>query len=210
MVAFCRFRGASLVRRLALSLLLCVFFCLGVLVVARVLCFPPSASVSSEGAVPSSPVLRWWGLRRVSRLARRGLASGRVFVVFLFRFGSRRVWGGFRAVVSCCASRSEAASLLWRFRAARRWWRSSAAPARSSAVWPGVPVFGLRWLAWRPCAVAVLPRLPGARSAFRGLSWPFGRVRFSVPAGRRPRPCCPSSLVSWAGVPASVFGSVGL
>lgn len=167
-------------------------FLLGVFVVCRVLCFSPFAPVAFEGAVPSSPVLRFWGLPRCRPGRRRGRPVWSVS--FVFRFGSRRVFGGFRAVVCFCSSRREVARLLWRFRAARRWWRSSAAPPRSVVGASFVPVFGLRWLASFPCGVVV----SGVSSA----------ARFSVPAGRVRRPCAVRCF-PWSSVPLSVLCSLG-
>lgn len=58
----------------------------------------------------------------------------------------------------CFSSRRAVARFLWRFRAARRWWRSSSAPPRSVLARSVVPRFGLRWLARFPCVVAVFWR----------------------------------------------------
>lgn len=99
-------------------------------------------------------------------LASFGRRSGAVVrVSFFFRFG-----GVLRCVVVWCGSRRAAARLLWRFRAARRWWRSSAAPPRSVVGGEQVPRFGLRWLACRGVRVLVA----GAGSRWSSL----------VPAGR--------------------------
>lgn len=84
-------------------------------------------------------------------------SPGSVAVRFVFRWGR-----DCRAVVCWCSSRSEAARLLWRFRAALRWarslWRACwggilRPPAR--VVGLEVPRFGLRWLALRPVRVSV-------------------------------------------------------
>lgn len=100
-------------------------------------------------------LLRFWGR----------FSSWSVVVRFAFR------WGRGRACVAvACPSRSAAARLLWRFRAARRWvrarWRAGfggvlVPPARVLA--SEVPRFGLRWLACRRCSVLVLcARVPSA------------------------------------------------
>ena len=118
-----------------------------------------------------------------------------VFVVVVCSFGSpspfsvRFVfrWAGlFGSVVGFAPSRSGLARLLWRFRRARRWWRSSSAPSRAVVGASLVPRFGLRWLALRWCVVVV-----------RASSSSFGSL---VPAARFRR--CPSSAV-----PASAFSS---
>lgn len=90
--------------------------------------------------------------------------SGSLSVVF-------SVAGG--RVVCRCASRSAAARLLWRFRAARRVvrasWRSAAGGVlRPPASVPVVPRFGLRWLAARSPVVCVRGAAVGGRrlSAF--------------------------------------------
>lgn len=93
-----------------------------------------------------------------------------VFVVsFFFRFGSR----SWRRVAFRCGSRSAVASLLWRFRAARRWWRSSSAPALSRVGGACVVRGSLSWLAARWVVVSVLPLCGSGRSR-----------RWVVPAGR--------------------------
>lgn len=63
-------------------------------------------------------------------------------------------------VVCRCASRSAAARLLWRFRAARRavrasWRVGARGVLRPPASVPSVPRFGLRWLAARSPVVCV-------------------------------------------------------
>lgn len=83
--------------------------------------------------------------------------SGPVSVVFSVARGR---------VVCRCASRSAAARLLWRFRAARRWVRRFRSASgffgcgcswglRPLGVVPAVPRFGLRWLALRGVVVCV-------------------------------------------------------
>lgn len=85
-------------------------------------------------------------------------------------------------VVCRVGSRSAAARLLWRFRAARRWWRS--VPLVGSGAWVAsglsFPVPGsLRWLASRPVVVAVRGGSVGGRRRSAFVS--------SVPAGLCPR-----------------------
>ncbi len=102
---------------------------------------------------------------------------GRVVVLLVFRWRC-----GFRSLRFVFASRSAAARWLWRFRAARRWWRSSSAPPRSVVVGSVVPRFGLRWLAARKLSLfswSVVPR-PGCRPVFRSLL-PSARVRRPCP-----------------------------
>lgn len=111
-----------------------------------------------------------------------------VVVAFFFRFG-RASW---RCVRFRCSSRAEAASVLRRFRAARRWWRSSAVPL---SVVGGARVrrFSLRWLAARWVVVSVS-------------CW---RRRWVVPAGRfvrRSSAFVPACWSSFAAEAASVFG----
>lgn len=110
----------------------------------------------------------------VPRVASWGVPS-RFFLVFLFRWGPSpsRV-----ASVACFApSRPALARLLWRFRRARRWWRSSAAPPRGR-VWPDdIRQFGLRWLACRPLLLTVFA---GRFARFRPLP-PRGGCRFVLP-----------------------------
>lgn len=117
--------------------------------------------------------------------------SGVVPVVFAFSPPFRATLPSaplFCSVWCFCSSRSAAARLLWRFRAARRWWRSSAAPPRSSVLrLTCCPRFGLRWLAARACLVSVrLPR-PGR---------PFWRCL--VPSARVGGWWVPPSSVLWA------------
>lgn len=84
-------------------------------------------------------------------LARFGSSVPVVVVRWVFRWGT-----GFGSVVTGCPSRSSAARLLWRFRAAGRWWLSPSAPPPSCVASASVPRFGLRWLAGRNCVVAVV------------------------------------------------------
>lgn len=93
-----------------------------------------------------------------------------VFPVLLCSFGRGEFavrfvfgWGLSVGSVECrVSSRSAAARLLWRFRAARLWWRrscGSGVAAGSHVRALGLPRFGLRWLAARPCFIrAYVPR----------------------------------------------------
>lgn len=194
-----------------------VSFVAGVAAVVR--CLVVAAAWSLSWLCAAVVWLPFCGLRSgLSVLA--GWAVG-LFVVGVFALRVLRVWGsgavvvrfgflvgsGRRAVpsvVECrCHSRSAAARLLWRFRAARRWalsfWRwfpSSClwlAPA-GGGLFPPVPLprFGLRWLAWRRLWVVfppsrgrlfrrvVLPPAPRGASLWVssrrvGVSRPFGR-----------------------------------
>ncbi len=75
-----------------------------------------------------------------------------------------------------CASRSAAARLLWRLRAARRWWRGRA--VGSSVPSSRVPVGCLRWLVaprWGASRFFVVSVLAGGRRrCFACCSWPRG------------------------------------
>lgn len=104
---------------------------------------------------------------------------GAFSVSFVFPFGMSTE---FHCVVSSCQSRVALAQLLWKFRAARRWWRSSAAPPRSLRpdLW-NIPRYGLRWLAHFWCALIV--EYPGH---IRVYVVPPGRIRREGP-GRFPR-----------------------
>lgn len=143
------------------------------------------------------------GLRGIALAARRGVGAVfcvfflffvlEVFVVvlvcFFFRFGSR----SWRSRVFRCASRSEAASVLRRFRAARRWWRSPLAPPLSVVGGARVPRSSLRWLAARWVVVSVS-------------CW---SRRWVVPSGRfvrRPSAFVPACWSSFAAHAAAVFG----
>ena len=115
-----------------------------------------------------SVVLRRWGCP-ASPFA--------VWVSFSFRFG-----GSWRSVVCWCRSRRSAARLLWRFRAAVRWYRSLWRPGWGGVMRPParvvgacVPRFGLRWLACRPVRLRVCSFRP-----FRGRSFVPRRVVFYV------------------------------
>ena len=96
-------------------------------------------------------------------------------------------WRGRVACVSWFFfSRRRVARLLWRLRAARRWWRSSSAPSRSVVGRSAVPRFCLRWVVAAPCVVSVFRRgFPGRR--FR---LPSPRLRRS-PGSRCPLPFLP-------------------
>lgn len=115
--------------------------------------------------------------------------SWEVFVVFLPVFWGEGpvsvVFSVARGRVVCrCASRSAAARLLWRFRAARRvvrasWREGARGVLRPPASVPGFPRFGLRWLASRSPVVCVRGAGVGGRrrSAFALLVPLFRRFR---------------------------------
>lgn len=125
------------------------------------------------------------------------------FSVSVFWLGRRGSWFSVRRSFS---SRSEVARFLWRFRAARRWWRSSAAPSLSVVGSSLVPFHGLRWLAarWVVVRVSVLASSPFVVPRLRVLRQ---RV-FVVPAGRfvrRPSAFVPARSSSFAVSARSVF-----
>ena len=101
-----------------------------------------------------------------------------VWVSFSFRFS-----GSVSSVSVFCRSRRSAARLLWRFRRARRWFRSLWRVGWGGVLVPPafvagsrVPRFGLRWLASRRVRVCVSVRAP-----FRVCSWWRPRW-FAVPS----------------------------
>ena len=103
--------------------------------------------------------------------------GAQVAIAFTFRWGNAPHDMGWVRIY--CASRSAAARVLWKYRRARRWWRS--VPVPGSGAWlrgrfaEQVSRFGLRWLAARWCTVSVSsPHRVG--------------LRFVVPAGHVRRP----------------------
>lgn len=127
-------------------------------------------------------------------------------VSFSFLWGGRFRFRSWLSVSRLCRSRSEAARLLWRFRAARRWWRSSSAPPLSVVGGCRVPFRGFRWLAARWVVVRVSV-LSGGPVSGRGCVLLRQRV-FVVPAGRfvrRPSAFVPARLSSFARRASAVF-----
>ncbi len=144
---------------------------------------------------------------RVHAAARRFTLFSGVFPVLLASFGRGhcsfrfyfRWQGGLGSVLFRFRFRAEAARFLLRFRAARAWWRSSAASPRSVVAGRVVPRFGLRWLACRPCLLVVAHSL-GCRCAVAcGLCSSGSRFcggvrrprRFRLPSARFRRPFVP-------------------
>lgn len=138
--------------------------------------YPPCCGVIARAVFGGCSFSFSFVLGVFSLLSLASFGSGALVVRFVFRWA-----GDLGCVFVRCPSRSAVARLLLRFRRARRWWRSSAAPPRSAASW-GVPRFGLRFVARFPCAVAV-PRLSSRGGGLRVFRLPAGRVARPCPSG---------------------------